>query len=68
MKLHFAQNDSQVCYKYNVTNDDICEIQRNEVIFKVRLSLVNTENIRLQSNLSLATVIIDDSAEEECCK
>ena len=68
MKLAFLPNDSRVCYNYNITDDYVCEIHENEVIFKLRLSLLTTDSVRLQSNLSLTTIIIDDTAEEECCK
>ena len=68
VRLTFSPNDSRMCYNYNITDDYACEIHENEVTFKLRLTLLTTEGIHIQSNLSLTTIIIDDTAEEECCK
>ena len=68
MRLTFSPNDSRMCYNYNITDDSACEIHENEVTLKLRLTLLTTEGIRIKSNLSMTTIIIDDTAEEECCK
>ena len=65
--LHFEVGQSQVCYNYNITNDDICELGASETQFKLRLSISSTTNLRIDPTFSSATVTIDDSNEPECC-
>ena len=65
--LHFAVGQSQVCYNYNITNDERCELGTNETHFKLRLSLSSTTNLRIDPIFSSATVTVDDSNEPECC-
>jgi hypothetical protein len=67
VRLHFDITDKRKCYKYNVTNDDICEVQTSE-IFKVRLTLITTNDPQLQvhANLSLASAWVNDTEEPEC--
>ena len=65
--LHFEVGQSQVCYNYNITNDERCKLGASEMHFKLRLSLSSTTNLRIDPNFSSATVTIDDSNEPECC-
>ena len=65
--LHFEVGQSQVCYNYNITNDERCELGASETHFKLRLSLSSTTNLRINPIFSSATVTIDDSNEPECC-
>ena len=65
--LHFEVGQSQVCYDYNITNDDICELGASETQFKLRLSLSSTTNLHIDPYFSSATVTVDDSNEPECC-
>jgi hypothetical protein len=69
VRLHFDINDARQCYKYNVTDDNICEKQTIE-IFQVRLTLITTNDSHLQihSKYSLTSAWIDDTEEPECCK
>ena len=65
--LHFEVGQSQVCYNYNITNDERCELGTSETQFKLRLSLSSTTNLRIDPTFSSATVTVDDSNEPECC-
>ena len=65
--LHFEVGQSQVCYDYNITSDERCELGASEMHFKLRLSLSSTNNLRIDPNFSSTTVTIDDSNEPECC-
>ena len=69
MRVDFDINDKRKCYKYNISDDDVCELQRIE-IFQIRLALINTTDSHLQihSNYSLTSAWIDDTEEPECCK
>ena len=66
--LDFSTNDVKKCHNYSIANDDICE--QNLKIFSVGLSIIASVGARVQqnSNLSTATIFIDDSREPECCK
>ena len=65
--LHFEVGQSQVCYNYNIINDERCELDASETQFKLRLSLSSTTNLRIDPIFSSTTVTIDDSNEPECC-
>lgn len=72
VRLEFDVNDTHKCYYYNITDDDVCELQmraRTEV-FKVLLTLVATSDFppKVTSSHSVANVYINDSAEPECCE
>ena len=69
MRVDFDINDKRQCYKYDISDDAVCEPQRIE-LFQIRLTLINTTDSRLQihSHYSLASAWIDDTDELECCK
>ena len=64
--LDFTTDDSQKCHNYSIPDDDECE---NQTVFKVRLSVISTQRqVGLFSNLSVATIVVDDAQEPECCE
>ena len=69
VRVRFDINDKRQCYKYNISDDDVCEVEKIE-IFQIRLTLFSTTDSHLQidSNYSLTSAWIDDTDEPECCK
>ena len=69
VRLHFDMNDTRQCYKYDVSDDDICEIPITE-IFQVHLTLITNSSqfLQIHSKYSLTSAWIDDTEEPECCK
>ena len=58
------------CHNYSIKNDDTCELGKLQQHFQVRLALVTSGKIsrRIDSERSVATIVIDDTSEMECCK
>ena len=65
-ELYFSTSESRKCHKYSIDNDNECQ----PTFFNIGLSIISTmgNRVQLQSNLSNATIFIDDSQEPECCE
>ncbi|CAI7997308.1 Putative molluscan insulin-related peptide(s) receptor [Geodia barretti] len=63
-ELYFSTSESRKCHKYSIDNDNECQ----PTFFNIGLSIISTmgNRVQLQSNLSNATIFIDDSREPEC--
>ena len=68
--LEFYIGNVSQCFSYSIEDDIDCELDDNTTSFDIRLALLTTIDIGLQINesLSIVNVIIDDSAEPECCE
>ena len=66
--LDFEVTDTIKCHNFTIPDDKVCELNRTENIFHIRLTVIPSDFIimRVPSNLSVATVFIDDSREPEC--
>ena len=68
--LDFEVTDTIKCHNFTIPDDKVCELNRTDNIFHIRLTAIPSDFIivRVPSNLSVATVFIDDSREPECRK
>ena len=76
VRLDFNSSIQNLSYTYNITDDNTCDFQyhndgkRQERVelFKVGLTLIDSTDplVAIDFNNAEATVIIDDSMEEEC--
>ena len=68
--IEFTTDTARECHNYSIKNDDTCELGKRQQQFQVRLAIVATGKIplRIDSERFLATIVIDDTSEMECCK
>ena len=68
--LEFSAGELWKCHNYSIRDDQQCELEALETQFKVRFSLLASNNTKLRVDLALstATIVIDDSKEPECCE
>lgn len=67
--LEFSAADSWLCHNYSIRDDEQCEIGDLETHFKVRLTFSsNDTKVAVDPSRSIATIVIDDRAEPECCR
>ena len=67
-ELIFQEGTSTVCHIYNISQDNVCELEGKLTYFQLRLSLTSTVGLRLGPSVSAAMVNIDDTREPECCE
>ena len=67
-RLNFtAGGPTELCYNYSITDDSVCELGPLQTFFKVELA-ISDNGVVIDQNAQLATIIIDDNNEPECCK
>ena len=68
--IEFTTDTARECHNYSIKNDDTCELGKRQQQFQVRLAIVAIGKIplRIDSEHFLATIVIDDTSEMECCK
>ena len=70
MELNFTvDGETTMCYNYSVKNDQVCELGDLKTMFQVQMTLLTSYNgIHIPIGERVATIIIDDTDEPECCK
>ena len=64
-----VDGNTTMCYNYGVQDDQVCELGNLTTIFQVQLALLTTDSgIHIPSGERVATIIIDDTDEPECCE
>ena len=68
--IEFVIGASVECHNYSIKDDNMCELGIPQQGFQIRLAIIATGKraIRIDLKRSLATIVIDDTSEMECCK
>ena len=62
-------SETRMCYNYNITDDQVCELEDLTTIFQVQMGLLTSDSgIHIDPLQRVANITIDDTDELECCE
>ena len=61
--------ETRMCYNYNITDDQVCELGDLTTTFQIQMGVLTSDNgIHIDPLQRVASIIIDDTDEPECCE
>ena len=59
--------ETRMCYNYSIEDDQVCELEDLTTIFQVQMGLLTSDS-GIHIGERVATIIIEDTDEPECCE